>query len=240
MVDGGKARIILATLVTPSDVMDNTPMLDLLHRARFRWHLHVRRAVADSTDGTIENIRALEDAGIRAYVPLANFDTRTPYFGASHFTYDTELDAYHCPAGALLHRKRATYTERVAVYRAAAATCNACPLKQRCTASRHGRQVRRSFFAEYLERVRAYHDTPAYQKAMRKRSVWVEPLFGEAKDWHGVRRFRLRSLWKVNTEGLLIAAGQNLKRWLSRAGWGRRHGPAGRLALSPVAPVVWS
>jgi hypothetical protein len=27
----------------------------------------------------------------------------------------------------------------------------------------------------------------AYKKAYRKRSVWVEPLFGEGKDWHGMR-----------------------------------------------------
>ena len=29
--------------------------------------------------------------------------------------------------------------------------------------------------AEYLERVRPYYDTPAFKKAMRKRSAWVEP-----------------------------------------------------------------
>ncbi len=44
--------------------------------------------------------------------------------------------------------------------------------------------------------------------------MWVEPLFGEAKDWHGSRRFRLRRLEKVNAEALLIAAGQNIKRLL--------------------------
>jgi transposase len=236
VVDGGKARIILAAFVTPSDVMDNTPMLDLLHRARFRWHLHPKRAIADSKYGTTDNIRALEEEGIRAYVPLANFEERTPFFGASHFTYNPAQDVYRCPSGELLRRKRAKYTEEVVVYRAAAATCNACPLKARCTASNQGRQLRRSFFAAYLERVRAYHDTPAYQKAMRKRAVWVEPLFGEAKDWHGLRRFRLRGLWKVNCEGLLVAAGQNLKRWLTRTGWGRRNGPAGCLALGQRLP----
>ena len=30
VVDGGKRRIILAALVTPADVMENQPMLDLL------------------------------------------------------------------------------------------------------------------------------------------------------------------------------------------------------------------
>ena len=232
VVDGGKARIILAAFVTPADVMENTPMLDLLRRVRFRYQLHPERAVGDTTYGTIENIRALEDEGIRAYVPLPNVDERTPYFGASHFTYDPERDAYCCPQGESLRRLHAKYTEEVVIYRADAATCNACPLKERCTASDAGRQVRRSFYAEYVDRVRAYHETAAYQKAMCKRQVWVEPLFGEAKDWHGLRRFRLRGLWRVKCEGLLVAAGQNLKRWLTKTGWGRRQGPAGSLALA--------
>src|SRR6266480_4094638 len=42
VVDGGRARIILAALVTPSEVMDNQPMLDLLWRTRFRWRLWPR------------------------------------------------------------------------------------------------------------------------------------------------------------------------------------------------------
>jgi len=62
--------------------------------------------------------------------------------------------------------------------------------------------------------VRAYARTEEYQKALRKRQVWVEPLFGEAKQWHQRARFRLRRLHKVNVEGLLTAAGQNLKRFL--------------------------
>ena len=67
--------------------------------------------------------------------------------------------------------------------------------------------------------------TKAYQKAINKRKVWVEPLFAEAKDWHGLRRFRLRLLWRVNIEALRIAAGQNLKRLLKKRGWGRRPFP---------------
>jgi len=45
--------------------------------------------------------------------------------------------------------------------------------------------------AAFLERVRGYHETEAYKKAMRKRKVWVEPLFGEAKQWHGLRQDRI-------------------------------------------------
>jgi hypothetical protein len=42
--------------------------------------------------------------------------------------------------------------------------------------------------------------------------MWVEPLSGKAKESHHLRRFRLRRLLKVNIEGAIVAAGQNLKR----------------------------
>jgi hypothetical protein len=42
---------------------------------------------------------------------------------------------------------------------------------------------------------------------MRKRAVWAEPLFGEAKQIHQLRRFRRRGLMKVNIEGVMVAAG---------------------------------
>ena len=81
----------------------------------------------------------------------------------------------------------------------------------------------------YLDQVRACHTSEPYAKAMRKRKVWIEPLFAEGKQWHGMRRFRLRQLWHVNIEALLIATGQNLKQLLQTRGWGRRPFP-GRVA----------
>ncbi len=76
----------------------------------------------------------------------------------------------------------------------------------------------------------------AHQKAMRKWQGRVEPLFVGAKLWHGLRRFQRRGLENVNIEGLLIAAGQNLKRWLVATGLGRRHAPCGSLLAPPVDP----
>jgi hypothetical protein len=64
----------------------------------------------------------------------------------------------------------------------------------------------------------------------------VEPLFAEAKEWHGLRRLRLRGLLNANIQGLLIAAGQNLKRLLAATGWGRRHAPCGSLLGLSVEP----
>jgi transposase len=232
VVDGGKARIILQVLVTPSEVMDNQPMRDLIFRTRFRWKLHPRHVTGDTKYGTIENIKALEDAGIRAYVPLPDWEERYEVWSVSHFRYEAQADQYRCPQGQMLRRVGEVNPDGRQLYRAPASICNACPVKGQCTTSSQGRRVYRHVAEQYLERVRSYQQTRAYQKALRKRQVWVEPLFAEAKDWHGLRRFRLRLLWRVNCEALRIAAGQNLKRLLKKRGWGRRPFPMEALCAS--------
>jgi hypothetical protein len=58
-------------------------------------------------------------------------------------------------------------------------------------------------------------------------------LFAEGKLWHGMRRFRTRTLAKTNTEALVIAAGQNAKRLLAFGGR-RPKRPAQAVALRPV------
>ena len=218
IVDGGKARIILDALVTPASIMENGPMLDLVRRVRFRWQLRPKQATGDTTYGTIENIKGLEDDGIRALVPLPDLSQRTDYFPAEAFTYDAANDRYLCPQGQQLRLRVRRAADSVFIYQAQAAVCNACPVKHQCTASANGRQVFRSFFESYLDRVQGYRQLPAYRRALRKRHVLLESLFGEAKQWHGLRRFRLRGLHKVNTEGLMVAAGQNLKRLLRHRG----------------------
>ncbi len=47
-VDGGKARIILTALVTPSEGMDNQPMQDLLWHSLVRWHLPLEQVTGDT------------------------------------------------------------------------------------------------------------------------------------------------------------------------------------------------
>jgi hypothetical protein len=236
VVDGGKRRIFLAALVTPADVMENQAMRDLLWRVCFRRKIWPHHVTGDAKYGTTENIVALEDAGIWAHVPLTDFEHRSALYGRDKFTYDSGRDQYCCPQGHPLPLARSKRTEGVVVFRADPAICNACPVKTQCTTSDHGRKVQRSFDIDYLEKVRGYHTTEPYKKAIRKRQIWVEPLFAEAKEWHGLRRLRLRGLMNANIQGLLIAAGQNLKRLLAVAGWGRRHAPCGSLVAVPKEP----
>jgi len=227
VVDGGRARITLAALVAPAEVQETQPALDLLWHVRFRWKLRPRQITGDAKYGTVANLVAIEDQRIRAYMPLSEVGRRPGTFGEQDFAYDAAADAYHCPGGQTLRFLSQCDTTRRRISLAPAATCSICQLRSQCTTSRRGRRISRSLDADTLDRVRGYHQTKPYATAMRKRRVWGEPRFAEAKDWHGLRRFRLRGLEKVNSEALLIAAGQNLKRLLTRWGWGRRPFPGG-------------
>jgi transposase len=232
VVDGGKARIILTVLVTPAEVQDNQPAVDLLWRTRFRWKLHLRQVTGDTKYGTIENIVAIEDQRIRAYLPLSAAGRKPGLFRDTDFVYDSAADTYRCPGNETLRFISLCERTHRRVYEAPAAACAICSLRTQCTTSRRGRRIGRSLDETYLDRVRGYHATEAYAKAMRKRKVWVEPLFAEAKEWHDLRRFRLRGLEKVTIQAQLIAAGQNLKRLLSNHGWGRRPWPCGAAGIS--------
>jgi len=236
VVDGGKARVILNVLVTPFEVTENAPMLDLLWRSTFRWKLRPRQITGDTAYGTTENIAAIERADIRAFVPLTGAGKARPFFSKEEFTYDPEHDLYRCPAGEILTSKTFRTARNQVIYKTEPGTCTSCSMRSRCTDNKTGRQVLRHRDERYVDRVKSYRGTFAYEKALRKRRVWVEPLFGEAKDWHGLRRFRLRRLEKVNAEALLVAAGQNVKRLLTFGRKGPRR-PAQVVALrgTPMA-----
>src|SRR5215212_9643311 len=53
------------------------------------------------------------------------------------------------------------------------ATCAACSLRPQCTESKNGREVLRYYDEGYVDRVRSYRGTFPYEKALRKRRVWV-------------------------------------------------------------------
>ena len=175
-------------------------MLDLLWRTSFQWKLHPKQVTGDTAYGTTENIAAVEMAGIRAYVPLTGAGKARPYFSKEEFTYDPERDIYHCPAGEILAPKTFRSARNQILYKTEPGTCTSCSMRSQCTDNKTGRQLLRHLEERYVDRVKSYRGTFACEKALRKRRVWVEPLFGEAKDWHGLRRFRLRMLEKVNIE----------------------------------------
>jgi hypothetical protein len=151
--------------------MENQAMRDLLWRVRFLYKVWPHQVTGDAKYGTIENIVAIEDASIWAYVPLTDFAHRTDFYGQDDFVFDQERDEYRCPQDHPLHRYAVKRTEGVVAHRGEAAVCNACPVKAKCTTSDHGRKVQRSFYIDYLEKVRGTTPRRPTRKPRRVRKV---------------------------------------------------------------------
>ena len=145
IVDGGKSRIILSALVSPASIMDNTPLLDMLDWTCSRWELEPKIAVGDAKYGTEPNIVGLENRGIKAYLPIPDLTKRNDYYSPNLFQYDPENDQYICPLKHELPLYSRRKTEEKFVYRADAKACDACSVKDKCTGSKSGRHIFRSF-----------------------------------------------------------------------------------------------
>lgn len=117
VVDGGKARIILAVLGKTASVMDNAPMLQRAHTQCARCKLKPKIAVGDTKFDTIPNIVGLEREGILAYLPMTDFGEQTGLYPAKQFQYDAERDVYICSQGQVLKRYPARKRVEVILYR---------------------------------------------------------------------------------------------------------------------------
>ena len=95
------------------------------------------------TNGTGENIRLIEQAGIRAYVALADYEQSSPFYRQRDFTYAAARDVFTCPQGATLRFRGNNDTTRVRSYQAPVEAGAACPARAHCTDSTTGRRVER-------------------------------------------------------------------------------------------------
>ncbi|WP_127129931.1 hypothetical protein [Georgenia sp. SYP-B2076] len=70
--------------------------------------------------------------------------TRTAAWRSGAFTYHADHDAWVCPEDQWLWPQSFDPENRVMRYRASPAVCNACPVKDTCTTSDHGREISRN------------------------------------------------------------------------------------------------
>ena len=130
----------------------------------------------------------------------------------SKFVYEPEVDGYRCPEGQLL-----TYatTDRNGYrhYRSDPAICCDCPLLASCTNNATAtRTITRHIWADARQRTDAHRLTPWGKAIYKRRKETVERSFADAKQLHGHRYARFRSLTRVACQCLLAAAAQNIKK----------------------------
>jgi transposase len=230
-----KHKLIVASEVV-NDGNDTGQLYAMAKAAKQALGAETLRAVADVGYYNGAVLKACEDDGIIAYVPLAERTGRLAAQGRfthEDFAYDAETDAYRCPAGALLHPTKGRRTNtggRIEVrYVSRKATCDACPLRGRCvTDQRPTRDVLRWMHEDVIERHRQRMKDAG--PLMRRRAGLVEHPFGTLKCRAGYRHFLVRGFDKVRGEWSLMALCYNFVRVLNIIGFDRFIAEMARMA----------
>jgi transposase len=207
-----------STALRPAEVTAAKRMIDRVQNDLGIWP---RKLIADTGYGSAEMLAWLvHERDIEPHIPVFDKSSRTDgTFSRSDFEYDTEADAYSCPAGKQLKRRQRRHDDRpdqmpadgIFRYRASKADCDACALKPKCCPAADARKILRSMHegARDLARTVAQEDEWLTSRRERKK---VEMLFAHLKRILRLDRLRLRGPNGARDEFHLAAAAQNLRK----------------------------
>lgn len=193
---------------------DTSLLTPMLQRARLTVGARLHDLLVDSGFVTGMNLAFAAEAGLNLIGPWKenDFSAKQKKDGAKKFSKDdftwlADETTYVCPAGHWLKRignecrlRAGDQKETLTRFSCAGETCAACPLRPRCTESRHGRQVRRSEREELIEAHRAKMKTAEAKALSRHRGQTVERGFADLKEHRGARRFSGRGLQVARAE----------------------------------------
>jgi hypothetical protein len=206
-----RSRVVVGVAVTAGNAPDQVNAQGVVHQACAQVGRSPEAVCADSGYATGANRRVLGEQGIRLVSPPppATRAGGMDLFVVTDFTYDERRDVFTCPAGQDLEFVRIAVGRRL--YRAAKATCAACPLQARCT-----RRVPRTLRVTLEHRgaidLRRDSASESFRALYRTRAPVIEGIFAEAKQWHGLRRAWRRGLSNMRMQCWLVAAVLNFKR----------------------------
>jgi transposase len=220
--------VITAVDTTHSNVADGTqlPLMVEQHLTTTGLKLAEVTLAGDHHYGTASNYIFCAQEGIRAHLGevSANVEERGK-LSLSHFIYEPEQDQLRCPEGhaLVLHQNRPE--EQIKVYLVEdPAKCAQCPRRKVCTQSERGRSIKRHVQAELLAAAQEEANSPAGRFSRKRRQHVMEGSFADAANNHGSKRARWRGLWRQRIQSCIIAAVQNLRILMKKAGGGPSRG----------------
>ena len=215
-------RIIVGIAVEPaSEIQAVAPMLDQAQRLGT-----VSAALFDAGYFAEAVIQTTDPRGIELLCPEGrsqgeSWDKQSDkYYPKSRFIYDSQEDAYRCPAHALLRpcgRYRGTETNSPYILYATDA-CAGCGQRGACTQAKAGRKLKRYPIDDAKDALRDKLRHPEARARYRRRQAMVEPVFGHLRHRQGLQRFHRGGLAGVRLEFALHALAYNLGRVVVASG----------------------
>lgn len=207
---------------------DQGTLIPFLTSFSDRYGMQSDEVCADSGYGSEQNYAHMFGSGIVPYVKYNMFHAEehrkyknNPFLTQNMF-YNADKDYYVCPMGQHLEhigdmrsKSELGYESTVSRYRAQ--DCIRCPLRGMCykgMSDRRTIEVNRQANAYRAEAKRLLTS----ERGLHHRSnrpIEPEAVFGDIKQNHGFRRFRLKSNVKVNVEFGLVALAHNLRKYIA-------------------------
>lgn len=218
-----KSRVIVgAGQNLPNRKADAETALAFIRRLKWVYKLRPETLGADKGYATGEFVhRILEEEKVLPHIPI--MDTRAQHdrgiYPLKAFRYEAKENRFICPQGKVLRYWGIHWLSKQHMYRASPTDCGSCPVKRECTRSTY-RSLSYHIYEPSLEAARRLTKTAQYRISQRMRKR-IEELFGEAKEFLGMRRAKFRRAVHVQEQVLLTAMAQNIKRMvrlLSRGG----------------------
>lgn len=226
VVDDKQKLIVASEVVNRSDAGH---LHEMAKAAKEILEAETLQILADTAYYNSEDLKACEDDGIKAYVPLHEGNGKLEKQGRfvrKDFSYDAATNTYRCPAGQLLHPTKKPWTNtsgRIEIrYLGSKASCGGCPLKASCLSPEAKyRSISRWEHEDVLDRHRQRMASEDAGELMRRRSAIVEHPFGTLKCRAGYQHFLVRGFDKVRGEWSLMALCYNFTRVLNILGFDR-------------------
>jgi transposase len=217
-----KSRIIIGSDVGRPDLRtDSEKALEQIRRIKWRYKIKPESLGADKGYATGEFMHNLINENIQPHIPILDYQRHNHkgIYQREEFEYDKTRDIFICPGGKELKYWGVHKRSRQHVYRACTKDCKVCQKKEECTKDR-ARSVGYHIYETSIDKARQLNKTKEYRISQRMRKR-IEELFGEAKEFMGMRKAKFRRLKFVREQILMTATAQNIKRMvklLSRKG----------------------
>ena len=210
-----KSRIVLgADIGEPDKKTDCEKALQEVRRIKWRYRIKAESLGADKGYAAGEFIHNLINENIQPHIPIYEYQRHNhkDIYPREKFTHDMTRDLFICPEGKELKYWGIHKRSRQHVYRARKKDCTICPRKAECTKDR-ARSVSYHIYEDSIEKARQLNKTTEYRISQRMRKK-IEELFGEAKEFMGLRQAKFRRTKFVKEQVLMTATAQNIKRMI--------------------------
>ena len=208
-----KSRVIIGADIGRPDLRtDSEKAIEQIRRIKWRYKIKPESLGADKGYATGEFIHNLLNENIQPHIPILDYQRHNHkgIYGREEFEYDKTRDIFTCPGRKELKYWGIHRRSRQNVYRASTKDCKICQKKEKCTKDR-ARSVGYHIYETSIDKARQLNKTKEYRISQRMRKR-IEELFGEAKEFMGMRKAKFRRLHFVKEQILMTAAAQNIKR----------------------------